>query len=116
MQNICWKPKAVQLGRVLVAVVAAAHVLTASAATLHVWQSSPSPTPPYATWASAATNIQDAIDAAEAGDEIVVTNGVYATGGRAVNGALANRVAVKSVDFVATGRRAAPFLIAITAE
>ena len=62
---------------------------------LYVWQGSPSPTPPYGTWATAATNIQDAVDAALAGDEIVVTNGLYATGGRAVGtNLLVNRVAV----------------------
>src|SRR5437899_6123242 len=33
-------------------------------------------TPPYTNWASAATNIQHAMDAAVAADEIVVTNGV----------------------------------------
>jgi PKD repeat protein len=56
----------------------------------------PTPPPPYTNWATAATNIQDAVDAAVAGDEIVVTNGVYATGGRTVDGYTANRVAVNT--------------------
>ena len=69
--------------------------LSAPAVTLFVWQESPTPTPPYTNWAKAAHTIQAAVDTAAAGDEIVVTNGVYATGGRTLNGGTTtNRVAV----------------------
>jgi len=40
--------------------------VSAGAATRYVWQDSPNPTPPYTNWASSATNIQDAVDAAVA--------------------------------------------------
>jgi PKD repeat protein len=55
---------------------------------------SANPTPPYSNWATAATNIQAAVDAAVAGDEIVVTNGIYSNGGRALDGYNTNRVLV----------------------
>src|SRR3954471_14377730 len=54
--------------------------------TLYVWQDNPNPAPPYTNWASAATNIQDGVDAAAVGDRVLVTNGVYASGGTALNG------------------------------
>jgi parallel beta-helix repeat protein len=66
----------------------------ASAATRYVWQGSPSPGPPYDTWANAAHDIQMAVDAALAGDEIVVTNGIYATGGRAAGSTTTNRLVI----------------------
>lgn len=64
------------------------------AAIRFVNHANPSPEPPYANWASAATNIQDAIDAAGFRDQILVTNGVYRFGGRTAESAQSNRVAL----------------------
>lgn len=68
--------------------------LPASAAVRYVDLNNPNPAAPYTSWTSAATTIQDAVDAAESGETVLVTNGVYATGGRAVHGTMTNRVAV----------------------
>jgi nitrous oxidase accessory protein NosD len=63
-------------------------VSSLSAATLYVSLESTNPTPPYTNWVTAATNIQDAVNVATAGDVVVVTNGMY-PGGVRVNKPLA---------------------------
>jgi hypothetical protein len=57
---------------------------------------------PYSDWTTAATNIQDAIDASVAGDQVFVTNGVYQFGGRIVYGSSSNRVAITQPITVAS--------------
>ena len=60
---------------------------------LYVAAGSLNPLPPYLSWATAATNIQQAVDATGPGAEIVVANGVY--GGGLV---VANPLALRSVN------------------
>ncbi len=52
------------------------------------------PTPPYSSWETAAANIQDAVDVAGPTDVVLVTNGIYATGGRVMIGGQTNRLVV----------------------
>ena len=68
-------------------------VSSLSAATHYVSLGSTNPQWPYATWATAATNIQHALDASNAGDTVLVTNGVYSVGWR-IGGQGATRVVI----------------------
>ncbi|GEM_PF-686275 len=83
----------------------ALHVFAASAATRYVNGANPAPVAPYGTWATAATNIQDALDVAIDGDLVLVTNGVYQYGGAVTAGntllsrvCVTNAVSVQSVN------------------
>ncbi len=53
------------------------HASISMAATRYVNPASPAPSPPYTSWATAATTIQDAVDEAVGGDTVMVTNGHY---------------------------------------
>jgi hypothetical protein len=68
--------------------------LQTPAAVSYVDLNSTNPASPYTNWMTAATNIQEAIEAATDGDMVRVTNGMYRFGRRVVYGALTNRIAV----------------------
>src|ERR1041385_3670152 len=82
-------------GKLLFLFFASTFFTTAAfAATLYVDVNSLDPEPPYVDWSTAATTIQDAVDAASNGDLIRFNDGIYNTGGQLVLGAVTNRVAV----------------------
>jgi len=62
-------------------VLALAWAISAPGATHYVDVNSTNATPPFIAWGTAATNIQQAVDAASAGDTVIVTDGVYAVSG-----------------------------------
>ncbi|MCK4563544.1 MAG: right-handed parallel beta-helix repeat-containing protein, partial [Verrucomicrobia bacterium] len=70
-------------------------VVQVHAATVYVDVDSANPISPYSSWATAATTIQDAVDASVDGDIVLVADGTYDAGGAVTPGyALNNRVCI----------------------
>ena len=81
--------------RAVVAVIWISASWGALAGTVHyVDVNSTNATPPYTNWSTAAVTIQDAVKVAVSRDQILVAEGVYATGAVAAQGLNSNRVAI----------------------
>src|SRR5262249_3941593 len=76
-------------------IAATVDVNVAAQLTHYVAADGTNPVPPFSSWPTAGIKSQDGVDVATAGDEILVADGLYDTGGRAVGAnLLINRVAV----------------------
>src|SRR6476620_9394009 len=93
----------------LASLVILTSLLRTAATVLYVDVNSTNSSPPYTGWATAATSIQQAIDAATNGDVVLVNDGIYQSGSAAANGA--NRVAVNKAVLVQSANGAASTII-----
>ena len=69
-------------------------VQVTSQAIYYVDAGSTNPVAPFASWSTAATNLQNAVDAAAPGALVLVNDGIYGTGNRSVDGTTSNRLEV----------------------
>jgi hypothetical protein len=88
-----------------------ALVLNLAGETRYVDLNSAIPIPPYTSWSTAATNIQDAVDVALAGDQVFVRNGVYQVGSKKAADGTTNRLVVaKAVTLISVNGPAATLI------
>src|SRR5262245_47189662 len=93
----------------LASLVVLTSLLRTTATVLYVDVNSTNSSAPYANWATAATNIQHAIDAATNGDLVMVNDGIYRSGSSTANGA--NRVVINKAVLVQSANGAASTII-----
>jgi hypothetical protein len=94
VRSIC---SSFRLRRVLTAVAVLLYAAPVFARTNYVDITCTNPMPPYTDWTTAATNIQDAVDATTDGDTVLVNDGVYDTGTHVTpRHSLSNRVVITS--------------------
>jgi hypothetical protein len=80
---------------------ATVQVSVVSAPTRYVSAGNPFASPPYTNWTSAASSIQDAVRLCDVpGSLVLVTNGLYDSGGLAFADGLTNRVAITNATVV----------------
>ena len=84
----------------LVVALLAVFALQVFATTRYVDLNCANPVYPYTGWATAATNVQDAVDASTPGDSILVTNGVYRAGSHVDMGVVTvtNALQIQSIN------------------
>ena len=86
----------------LAAICSLAFTLNSSAAVFYVDVNGTNPVSPYTSWATAATNIQNAVFRAGSGDTVLITNGIYQCGGYSLAGSnrvyVLNNITVQSVN------------------
>jgi len=68
--------KTLKIKLALAGILVVGSALNSLSSKLYVNVNNATPAAPFTNWVSAATNIQQAVDAAAAGDDIVVTNGI----------------------------------------
>src|SRR5437868_7034129 len=99
---VTFPPAGMKFSRLIAIIGLIFPISFASGSTFYVDLNSAEPLPPYSSWETAATNIQDAVALATAGDLVLVTNGIYSNSDNPYPAnsrvALTNEITVESVN------------------